>query len=240
MSGSDHTAQPDALIRTEDGRNYWEGVGADVNGMLGGVTSVAGFSNISKVDLQGSRSFLAKLGIGSKNGRRIVANALEGGAGIGRVTEGLLADVAEQMDVIEPVANFTKTLQAKKGVRNVFSVGLEDWMPEQGILYDLIWTQWCVGYLNDEQLLQYLERCREVLKPDGGLIIVKENLTTSGVDLFDEADSSVTREDGKFQTIFQQAGLRIVKSEIQKGFPKTFPRRLFPVKMYALKPKSKM
>jgi len=60
---------------------YWEGVDADINGMLGGVPSVAGFSHIHKVDLQGSRSFLAKLGIGKKNGRRRVATALEGGAG---------------------------------------------------------------------------------------------------------------------------------------------------------------
>jgi len=62
-------------------REYWEGVSADTDGMLGGVPSLAGFSHVSKVDLQGSRSFLAKLGIGEKNGRRRVSSALEGGAG---------------------------------------------------------------------------------------------------------------------------------------------------------------
>jgi hypothetical protein len=62
-------------------KEYWEGVNADINGMLGGIPSMIGFSHVSKVDLQGSRSFLAKLGIGKKNGRRTVAHALEGGAG---------------------------------------------------------------------------------------------------------------------------------------------------------------
>jgi protein N-terminal methyltransferase len=62
-------------------KEYWEGVNADINGMLGGIPSMTGFSHVSKVDLQGSRGFLAKLGIGNKNGRRTVANVLEGGAG---------------------------------------------------------------------------------------------------------------------------------------------------------------
>lgn len=81
MSAGDVSKPLDASISVEDGRKYWEGVDADINGMLGGVPTAGGFSYISKVDLQGSRGFLAKLGIGNKNGRRKVANALEGGAG---------------------------------------------------------------------------------------------------------------------------------------------------------------
>lgn len=65
----------------ERGLKYWEGISADENGMLGGIPTVAGFSQISKVDLQGSRNFLAKLGIGTKSGLRVVENAVEGGAG---------------------------------------------------------------------------------------------------------------------------------------------------------------
>jgi protein N-terminal methyltransferase len=65
----------DSLISRDAGRKYWEGVTADVNGMLGG------FPQVSRVDLRGSRNFLAKFGIGSKPGQRMVASALEGGAG---------------------------------------------------------------------------------------------------------------------------------------------------------------
>ena len=81
MSTPSTAVPPDASVNNEDGKKYWEGVEADVNGMLGGVPSVAGFSYVSKVDLQSSRGFLAKLGIGSKNGRHKVKLALECGAG---------------------------------------------------------------------------------------------------------------------------------------------------------------
>lgn len=66
---------PDALINTDDGRAYWESIDADVNGMLGG------FPSISRADIQGSRTFLARLGIGAKAGRSKISRALEGGAG---------------------------------------------------------------------------------------------------------------------------------------------------------------
>ena len=48
---------PDTLINHADAISYWQGIDADVNGMLGG------FPYISRVDLQGSRNFLAKCGL---------------------------------------------------------------------------------------------------------------------------------------------------------------------------------
>lgn len=112
---------------------------------------------------------------------------------IGRITEGLLLSIAEEVDVVEPIAKFTEGLSKKTGIRQVFNVGLEEWQPSEGVKYGLIWNQWCVGHLTDEQLVRYLERCKTVLTPDDGLIVVKENTSTSGVDLFDDEDSSVTR-----------------------------------------------
>lgn len=72
-------AKPDSLISKEDGLNYWQNATADVDGMLGGVPAL--FGPISRVDLQGSRTFLARLGIGTGQGRPKVANCVEGGAG---------------------------------------------------------------------------------------------------------------------------------------------------------------
>ncbi len=109
------------------------------------------------------------------------------------MTKGLLVRIAEQVDVVEPVAKFTANLQDMQGVRDIFNVGLEQWQPRDGDVYDLIWTQWCVGHLTDGQLVQYLERCKEVLRPDSGFIVLKENLSTYDDDTFDEDDSSVTR-----------------------------------------------
>ena len=47
---------------------------------------------------------------------------------------------------------------------------------------------------------------------------------------------TVDREDSKFQTLFKQAGLRVVRAEIQKGLHPGDPDKLYPVKMYALRP----
>ncbi|KLO83232.1 Uncharacterized protein LW93_14900 [Fusarium fujikuroi] len=212
---------PDSLISMDEAMNYWQNVSASVDGMLGG------FPSVSRIDLQGSRSFLAKLGIGKPR----VSRALEGGAGIGRITKGLLLDVAETVDIIEPVAKFTAGLVDTPGVGQIHNIGLQDWQL-QDIQYDLIWTQWCAGQIPDVLLIQYLERCASALAPLG-IIVVKENLSTSGEDTYDKVDSSVTRTDEGFRAIFEKAGLEIIQAELQKGFPKS----LLPVKMYALKPK---
>ncbi|KAL8325189.1 hypothetical protein RB597_008449 [Gaeumannomyces tritici] len=216
---------PDSLINTDDGRQYWEAVSADLDGMLGG------FPYISKVDLQGSKNFLAKLGIGSKEGLRTVESALDGGAGIGRITKGLLLDIAKNVDVVEPITKFTATLGEVTGVRSISNIGLEEWEPQAGTTYDLVWTQWCLGHLTDDEVILYLKRCKAALTPETGLIVVKENLNSGEEDLFDKLDSSVTRRGSKFLALFEAAGLRVVRSEIQRGMPKG----LCQVKSYALR-----
>ena len=122
-------------------------------------------------------------------------------------------------------------MNGKGVVGNVSVSGLEDWRPEER--YELIWNQWCVGYLKDEQLVDYLRRCKEVLTADGW-IVLKENISTNAdkEDIYDEMDSSVTRTNEKFQQLFKEADVRLVKTEIQKGFPKG----LYPVRLYALRP----
>lgn len=256
-------AKPDSLISKEDGLCYWQNATPDVNGMLGGVPAV--FSPISRIDLQGSRTFLARLGIGITQGRRKVDYCVEGGAGIGRVTAGLLAGVAANIDIVEPVAKFTAAAmrQDKPGggvVRRVFHVGLEAWAPpDDGTRYDLVWTQWCLGHLTDAQVVAYLRRCRAALVPGTGVIVIKENLSTSGEDVFDPVDSSVTRfvshdprqlalcqdwatltrqyrQDETWKRLFQEAGLPLIKHEPQRGLPEMSGARLLPVMMYALKP----
>ncbi len=49
---------PDSFINHKNAKDYWSTVDADVNGMVGG------FSYVSRMDLQGSKNFLAKLGVG--------------------------------------------------------------------------------------------------------------------------------------------------------------------------------
>lgn len=71
--------QPDSLIEAEKCKQYWETVDSSDNGMLGGVLSI--MPSVSRIDLQGSRTFLARLNIGVKTGRQRIPRVLEGGAG---------------------------------------------------------------------------------------------------------------------------------------------------------------
>lgn len=236
MSDHDRDHPPDALINPATSIQYWNSISPDVNGMLGG------FPQISRIDLRGSSNFLAKV-------RRLVPSlpstgplnlGVDCGAGIGRVTEGFLSQACETVDVVEPVENFARvirdsSLRIDGKVGDVFVTGLENWTPAKR--YDLIWNQWCVGHLTDSQLVEYLIRCKGGVS-EAGVIVVKENISTSddGEDIYDEVDSSVTRTDHKFRALFKEAGLNLIKTEEQSGFPKSL--RLFPVRFYALRPAS--
>jgi len=253
----------DSQISHADQISYWSSQTADVDGMLGG------YPQVSRIDLQGSKTFIAKvrrLSRGSTgpaqkppttNGKASVTPAgkaskkmrlaADCGAGIGRITSGLLLNVVETVDIVEPVVKFTDVLSVLQPspdqgrVGEIFIVGLESWTPPVDKKYDLIWVQWCLGHLTDKQAVEFLRTAGSALTGyDGedecpGWIMVKENLSTDeqGEDVFDDIDSSVTRSDHKFRRLFEDAGLKIVKMEVQSGFPKS----LYPVKMYALRPK---
>ncbi|TID12790.1 putative coatomer subunit gamma [Venturia nashicola] len=241
MSTKDMPTDPhepaDSAIDHKAALEYWSSVTADNNGVLGG------YPQVSRIDLQSSSNFLSKLRRRSTHhapGKRL-SRAVDCGAGIGRITKGVLWKVAEVVDIVEPVVKLTRVItegeefeevrrEGRVGV--VYNVGLEEWIP--GFEYDLIWNQWCLGQLTDVQLFEYLERTKEFVR-EGGWIVVKENMSTDalGNDVFDETDSSVTRSDGKFRALFERAGLKIVATEVQRGMPK----ELFPVRIYAMQVK---
>ncbi|KAF9735121.1 hypothetical protein PMIN06_001466 [Paraphaeosphaeria minitans] len=247
---------PDALINHDRSIEYWSSVSADTTGMLGG------YPQTSRIDLQSSSNFLTKLrraksSLPTKQPMPLLDRVADCGAGVGRITKEFLLKVSRRVDVVEPVKKFTDELvqSLKSGewpgdgegeggagntrgqVGEVINLGLQDWEPEVGV-YDVIWNQWCLGHLTDVQLVAYLQRCKAGIKhaEEGAQswIVVKENLSTDlkGQDIYDEEDSSVTRSDEKFRQLFKDAGLKVVATELQKGFPK----ELFPVRIYALKP----
>ncbi|KAI9815998.1 MAG: Alpha N-terminal protein methyltransferase 1 [Pycnora praestabilis] len=238
MSSQTPTLPPDANIDHSKAIDYWQSISPDVNGMLGG------YPQISRIDLQGSSNFLAKLKRQSPASPKVLQRGVDCGAGIGRVTLGFLSRVCEVVDLVEPVETFTKevlegpsfaALREGDKLGAVYVKGLEDWVPERK--YDLVWNQWCVGHLTDAQLVAYLKRCRGALT-EKGWVVVKENLSTDrdGEDIFDDVDNSVTRTDWKFRSLFKEAGLMIVKTELQTGFPKGLG--LYPVRFYASQPMS--
>ena len=222
---------PDANISTADSLKYWNSISTTVDGMLGG------YPGISRTDLKGSANFFAKLRREhpSKSVNGPLPRGVDCGAGIGRITAGFLSTVCEVVDVVEPVDKFAREIKGQKMVGSgyvgsVYVSGLEEWVPEAQ--YDLIWNQWCLGHLTDKQLVAYFEKCKKAVSIDGW-IIIKENMSTSvdGEDIFDQEDSSVTRKDQKFRQLFKEADIRLIKTEVQRGFPK----ELYPVRFYALK-----
>ncbi|KAL4958576.1 alpha-N-methyltransferase NTM1 [Aspergillus filifer] len=238
--GDQRSAQVDSNINPTASINYWNSVPATATSMLGMLGTYPWYT---RIDLRGSRSFLAKT-------RRLIPGcstegklrrAVDCGAGVGRVTEGFLRHVCDVVDAVEPVEKFTDVLCAsemkKAGVvGDVYTLGLEDWVPAGDRKYDLIWIQFCVGHLNDAHLLELLRRCRGALTKTG-IIVFKENMSTDsqGNDMYDEEDSSVTRTNEKFRALFEEAEMRVIISELQLGFPKNF--KLLPVRFYALRPK---
>lgn len=119
---------------------------------------------------------------------------------------------------------------------------------------DVAWCQWCLGHLSDLDLVAFLKRCHAALRIGGrSLIVVKENLCRDSEDggprtVFDKQDSSLTRYAGAsvgvclsndiwwfrsdlaWKKIFQTAGLKLIKEQIQDGLPEG----LYDVKMWDL------
>lgn len=170
-----------------------------------------------------------QVGKGKTNNRR----ALDCGSGIGRITKRLLLPMFERVDMVEQCQKFLDKARQFIGeesarIENMFCSGLQDFTPEEG-RYDVIWSQWVLGHLTDEHLVEFFKRCKKGLA-ENGVFIVKENVSGSNDTQFDDVDSSFTRSKDAYVRAMMNAGLTIVKEEKQKGFPKD----LYSVYMFAL------
>lgn len=229
--------KPEWYTKAQD---YWNGVDASVDGMLGG------FAIVDPTDVKGSLDFVDEFVHGKKGVNNTMLKepvitdgyACDCGAGIGRVTKNFLLKVPfKKVDLVEQAPSFceqakneylAKEIQEER-VGQVICQGLQDFTPEEG-KYDLIWCQWVLGHLTDDHFVAFFKRCIKGLKPNG-LIGVKEN-NASREALIDDEDSSVTRPNQELKRLFEKAGLTLIKEDIQRGLP----QGLFAVRMYMLKP----
>jgi len=209
----------------EKADEYWKGVEASVDGMLGG------FSHISREDLRGSNEFLKEFLDGKIGPRLGTSHALDCGSGIGRIAKTLLLPIFGNVDLLEQNEEFLKTakkyVQSEK-VKNFFCSGMQNFDFKEH-KYDLIWVQWVTGHLIDSDFVSFLKKCKGALK-SGGIIVIKENNSTKGF-LVDKTDSSVTRTDVHIRELIKGSGLTLVKVKLQARFPK----EIFPVRMYAIR-----
>ncbi|XP_031837976.1 N-terminal methyltransferase [Nomia melanderi] len=206
---------------------YWEHIPPTIDGMLGG------FGFISQTDIKGSTTFLKAL-FESKYAPS-KTYAIDCGAGIGRITKNLLLNHFKCVDLVEQNSKFleaAKTCLKNYSARigNYYPIGLQNFC-FTAKKYDVIWCQWVLGHLKEDHLVEFFKNCSIGLRPNG-VIIVKENVTSSKHLEVDEKDSSVTRPLSQLYHIFQKANLICVKEEQQHKFP----RGLYPVYMFALKP----
>jgi len=205
----------------QKGKRYWQNAPPTLEGVLGG------FGHISPLDIQESKKFIKSLPKGVGRTR-----AVDLGAGIGRVASNLLLGMFSRVDIVEQDKSYVDAAKAAlskvEGIGSFDEVGLQDYKPDKGI-YDVMWFQWVLGHLPDDDLVELLSRCRAALA-EGGVLVVKENMSRKGF-ILDKEDMSVTRTEGMFRELFIKAGLKIVKEAWQSNFPK----ELFPVKMFALR-----
>lgn len=137
-------------------------------------------------------------------------------------------DLVEQDDKFCNKAH--ETLIGSGRLGQIFNVGLQDFK-DSGTKYDVVWSQWVLGHLTDEDLIELFKKLTNVLQKYG-MIVVKENFSKDNQTIVDETDSSVTRPLSHFKRLIKEANLKIIKEARQTNFPKT----LFPVYMIAMRP----
>ncbi|KAA0192255.1 hypothetical protein HAZT_HAZT008941 [Hyalella azteca] len=214
--------------------SYWKTIPATVNGMLGG------FARISTTDINGSNTLLKWIFSQEVHPGR--GRCVDCGAGIGRITQRLLQRNFGKVDLVEQspefVAKAKEVFANNSKIGEIHCIGLQDFVPKSAT-YDVVWMQWVLGYLRDDDLVAFFRRMSNSLKPNG-VIVVKENFSSDADDssaevIHDEADSSVTRPMALFLQLTSKAGLTLVRLVQQKKFP----RQLFKVYMLVLKPEKK-
>jgi len=127
-------------------------------------------------------------------------------------------------------------LQLQKNINiNLSTAGLQEFTPAANT-YDLIWIQWVIIYLTDDDLVAFLKRCTAALKQQQQkpcYICIKENyISNNDKFIIDEDDSSIIRTDAHMRELFARASLKVAHAADQVNFP----AELFKVKMYALQP----
>ncbi|KAG2134387.1 alpha-N-methyltransferase NTM1 [Suillus bovinus] len=88
--------------------------------------------------------------------------------------------------------------------------------------FDVIWCQWCLGHLKDDDLAQFLQRSKKALRDTRSLIVVKENICgeqNEPLTVFDEQDSTFHSVYLAFK-IFSGCWSQIIQEKFNTGFPK--------------------
>lgn len=222
--------------------DYWEdddNAQATIDGILGG------FAHLSERDIISSEEFFRDVlqylpvlreKINS-NGPTI---GCECGAGIGRLTKGLLIPMGvTKCDLVETSPRLLKAARTFLGSESekceFICAGLQDFNPSPES-YDIIWIQWVIAYLTDWDLVNFLYRMENALK-QGGVIIIKDNTCNEFGFMCDKDDGDITRSYQYIRAVIKESGLNLIKTESGSElvrWQEDFPDDIWPVAMMAL------
>ncbi len=138
---------------------------------------------------------------------------------------------AEMVEVTESFLSESKKYLGEADSSRVLKFhccGLQDFQPESN-RYDCIWIQWVLGYLKDNDLVDFFKRCKTALKPNG-IIILKENVSVSEPE-WDDVDSSWTRPRQAYLNLIHRANMVVLREEKQRKFPD----EIYEVRFFAFK-----
>ena len=209
----------------------WAKKPASISGVLDGYVSA------SEPDLIESSKFLDTLAkVYGKNTNKQLMNgnnvisALDCGAGIGRISSGILLERFDFVDLVEPVPHFIDKarylLSELHHKGNFYEESLQNFKTTEK--YDCIWIQWVLGQLTDNDVIIFFKKCKNMLKPNG-VIIVKENMLSNGFSI-DVNYNLINRNYEDTTKIFDLSGLTVIYEENQKDFPSYLTK----VNMFAL------
>lgn len=98
--------------------------------------------------------------------------------------------------------------------------------------YDVIWIQWVIGHLTDNDFISFLLKCKENLKANG-VIVIKDNACDKHGFWLDKADYSVARSVNYYDALFQHAGFEAILTQKFTDFPPT----MLPIFKFVIRPK---
>jgi protein N-terminal methyltransferase len=201
--------------------NRWNQTEASISGVLGG------FEELNENDIDASCEVLQNL---IENNEIYTGKALDCCAGIGRVTQNVLQHYFEEIDMFDQEQRFVNqariNLFGNGKVGKIIKSSLQEFYTNEK--YDVIWMQWSLENLEEEDAKEFLNRCHDFLYDDG-VIILKENVTKLE-DVYHGADC-VIRSRETLCKIFWECGYNVLK-----GFEaKNWPEGLFGVETYVLK-----
>ena len=152
--------------------------------------------------------------------------ALDVGAGVGRVTKHVLLSAFKAVELVEGSSYWSHRSKAYIGEPASsscrFTTARLETFRAVPASYDLIWCQWVLQYLTDADVIELLRGLGEALRPLG-LFVVKENRPCTAamaptVFLLDTPDGEhrrydITRPGAHHRLLFERAGL--IVDEVQ-------------------------